>query len=197
MGTALLLSGGIDSVALAYWHRPELAITVDYGQLPAAGEVAAAKAVCAELAVDHVVVHVDCSSIGSGDLLGTPASSLAPVPEWWPFRNQLLVTLAASAVAGRPISRLLLGTVLSDRAHADGTPEFVAAMSSVLGLQEGGLCLDAPAITLTSAELVRRSGVPRDLLAWAHSCHVANFACGFCRGCSKHLSVLRELGFRA
>ena len=29
---ALLLSGGMDSIALAFWKRPEIAITIDYGQ---------------------------------------------------------------------------------------------------------------------------------------------------------------------
>ncbi len=32
--TAILLSGGMDSIALAYWKRPELAITINYGQKP-------------------------------------------------------------------------------------------------------------------------------------------------------------------
>lgn len=41
--TAILLSGGMDSIALAYWKRPEIAITIDYGQKPAAAEVVASK----------------------------------------------------------------------------------------------------------------------------------------------------------
>jgi 7-cyano-7-deazaguanine synthase len=39
---AVLLSGGMDSIALACWQRPEFAITVDYGQRAAATEVAVA-----------------------------------------------------------------------------------------------------------------------------------------------------------
>ena len=35
----MLLSGGMDSIAVAYWRRPSLAITIDYGQVPAAGEL--------------------------------------------------------------------------------------------------------------------------------------------------------------
>ena len=35
MKTALLLSGGMHSVAIAWWRRPNIAITIDYGQLPA------------------------------------------------------------------------------------------------------------------------------------------------------------------
>jgi len=32
---AILLSGGLDSIALAYWLRPQIAVTIDYGQRPA------------------------------------------------------------------------------------------------------------------------------------------------------------------
>lgn len=39
---AILLSGGMDSIALAYWLRPEVAITLDYGQKAAEAEIAAA-----------------------------------------------------------------------------------------------------------------------------------------------------------
>ena len=30
MSAALLLSGGMDSIALAYWRKPSIAITIDY-----------------------------------------------------------------------------------------------------------------------------------------------------------------------
>lgn len=38
---ALLLSGGLDSTAIAAWQRPDVCVTVDYGQRPARGELAA------------------------------------------------------------------------------------------------------------------------------------------------------------
>ena len=38
MNTALLLSGGMDSIALAYWKRPDIALTIDYGQAAADAE---------------------------------------------------------------------------------------------------------------------------------------------------------------
>src|SRR6266568_6936973 len=95
MKTALLLSGGMDSIAIAHWHRPEIAITVDYGQQPAAGEIRAAQAVADVLSIEHHIVRADLSALGSGDMAGSAALGVAPVTEWWPFRNQMLVTLAA------------------------------------------------------------------------------------------------------
>src|SRR5262245_23761200 len=127
-------------------------------------------------------------------MAGNKPLDLAPVPEWWPYRNQLLVTLAASAVISRGVPSLLIGTVKSDAQHADGTSQFVVALSEVMRIQEGGIQVEAPAIELTSAELVRRSDVPLEVLAWAHSCHTSNLACGRCRGCAKHFETMRELG---
>jgi 7-cyano-7-deazaguanine synthase len=92
MKTALLLSGGMDSIAIAFWKRPSIAFTIDYGQLPAIAEVRAASAACAELKIEHHVIRTDLRALGSGDLAGAAPSPIAPVSEWWPFRNQMLLT---------------------------------------------------------------------------------------------------------
>ena len=191
---AILLSGGMDSIALAYRFPSAVAITVDYGQMAAKGEVRAAESVAGELEMDHELIRVDLRALGSGDLAGMPPVDIAPVREWWPFRNQMLVTLAAMRGVELGVSRVLLGTVKDDSEHADGTREFVAAMDAVLRCQEGGIRLDAPAIDLTAVELVRWSKVPIELLAYSHSCHVSDFACGVCRGCHKHYHTLKAIG---
>jgi len=195
MSTALLLSGGMDSIAIAFWKRPDLAITIDYGQIPAATELRAANAVCADLGIVHHIIKTDLISLGSGDMAGTAALEVANVPEWWPFRNQMLVTLAAMKGVALGVKHLLIGTLRTDNEHRDGTAEFIRSMSSILEYQEGAIALDAPAINMSSAELIRLSGVPVEILAWAHSCHVAEQACGQCRGCRKHYETMMELGF--
>jgi 7-cyano-7-deazaguanine synthase len=192
--TAILLSGGMDSIAIAYWHRPDIAITIDYGQLPAAAEVRASEAVTDAIGIDHYVVRADLSNLGSGDMAGTPALEVAKVPEWWPFRNQMLITLAAMKAVSLNVGTLLMGTLQTDGAHADGRPDFIDAMNKVLQLQEGELQLETPAIGLSAVELIRRSQVPMEVLAWAHSCHKAEYACGTCRGCRKHYETMAELG---
>ncbi|EIN02568.1 hypothetical protein WQE_03272 [Paraburkholderia hospita] len=194
MKQALLLSGGQDSIALAYWLRPSIAVTVDYGQVPAEAEERAAGAVCLALGIQHEVIKADCSAVGSGDLSGTRPLSIAPVPEWWPYRNQLILTLAATSAIRHGASELVIGTVVTDCSHTDGTSAFVEKMSEVFMLQEGRLKLCAPAIGMTSSELVKTANVPMEILAWAHSCHRSNHACGQCRGCIKHKNVIYELG---
>ena len=190
---ALLLSGGMDSIAVAFWQRPEIAITIDYGQRAAEAEIAAASQVAKEIGMQHEVITIDCRAIGSGDMAGNDALGVAPVPEWWPFRNQLLVTFAAARGIVLGVTEVMTGSVSSDGTHADGRPEFYDAMDRVTAVQEGGIRISAPALTMTTAELVLHSGVPREILAWAHSCHTGNLACGQCRGCVKHYQVTKEI----
>ena len=195
MKSALLLSGGMDSLAIAWWKRPELAITIDYGQKAAAAEKVASAQVCSELGIAHEVITVDCSSLGSGDMAHSAPNVLATTSDWWPYRNQLLVTLASMRAISRGVGSLMVGTVKSDgESHLDGTSRFLEMMDQLMSYQEGNLRIIAPAIHLTTGDLIRLAQVPPELLAWSHSCHKANIACGTCRGCNKYLAVYEELG---
>jgi 7-cyano-7-deazaguanine synthase len=192
--TALLLSGGMDSVSIAYWLRPQIAITVDYGHRPAQAEIRVSKLIAQKLGLEHHVVRVDCGFLGSGDLAGSAPNSNATHSDWWPYRNQLLVTLAAMKAIALKAEVLLIGTVKSDGAsHIDGTRAFVDSLNQLLVMQEGGMRLEAPAIDLSTAELVVRSKIPLSFLAWAHSCHRSDVPCGSCRGCYKYAEVFDDL----
>lgn len=197
MRTAILLSGGIDSIALTFWKRPEVAYTINYGQLSAFGEIRAARQVCATLKIQHEVITVDCSQLGSGDMVGLPPSHIAPVSEWWPFRNQFLLTVAAMKSVSDDVGQLIFGSVKTDALHRDGTEDFFKQINNILALQEGKIKVVVPAIEMSSAELVRISEIDISVLSWAHSCHVSEYACGNCRGCFKHQEVMAELGYDA
>lgn len=193
MKTALLLSGGMDSLSIAWWMRPEIAITIDYGQLPAQAERSAAAAVCNELGIEHHIVEIDCSGLGSGDMAGSSANEHAPASDWWPYRNQMLITFAVMKAISLGVERLLIGTVKSDGVHLDGTSEFVSTISKLVSFQEGGIVVEAPAIEFSTEKLIAVGKVPREFLAWAHSCHKADVPCGNCRGCNKYFDVLRTI----
>jgi 7-cyano-7-deazaguanine synthase len=182
----LLLSGGLESTALAYWLRPDVAVTVDYGQIASAGEIAAARAVAAELSIPHVVVAIDARALGQGSMVGGKKLCDGMPPEWWPFRNQFLATVAAMRFADSSGGEILIGTVAGDEAHCDGRKAFVDALDATLASQKPCFRFKAPAIDLTTLELLRLSGAPASLLGWTFSCHVASVPCGECRGCWKH-----------
>lgn len=189
---AVLLSGGMDSAALAFWLKPDLAITVDYGQLPAAGEIRAATAIASALEIPHEIITTDTRKLGLGTMAGA-SSSQSPFPEWWPFRNQLLLTVAAMRLAASGPGEIAIGTVATDKVHSDGRPEFFDAFRVLLSCQEPLIELSAPASQLTSAELIVKSGVPLDILGWTISCHVASVGCGDCRGCYKHIETMAAI----
>lgn len=195
MSDLLLLSGGIDSIAVAAWCRPALCLTIDYGQRPAVAEIQASQQICSALGLNHQLLSLPTSHLGCGDLSGKDPSLLSSHSEFWPFRNQYLLTLGVMIAAKVGCTRVLIGTVLTDQRHRDGDPAFIEAIDHLVRFQEGGLRISAPAAALTSGELVRRSGIVSDVLAWAHSCHVGNLACGQCRGCQKHSEVMETLGW--
>lgn len=191
---AILLSGGMDSIALAYWLRPEIAITLDYGQRAAEAEIAAATQVAKLIGLESHVLRIDCSSLGSGDLVGSEPISDAPISEWWPYRNQMLVTLALMKAIQLEVSELMVGSVRTDAQHSDGTPEFYIQLSKLVSMQEAGIKVTAPAIGMTTVELVKKCGIPENILMYAHSCHKSNNPCGKCHGCTKYMYVKEQLG---
>lgn len=194
-GDLLLLSGGVDSTALAATARPALAVYVDYGQRPAAAERRAARAVSAALGLELVEVALDLTGLGAGLLLDEDPSPHSPSPEWWPYRNQHLATAAASVALRRGLDRVLLATVAGDGdRHADGTPEFYDALDRLLRVQEGSVGVSAPAIAETTEDLLARSGLGEDVIGWTVSCHRSDLPCGDCPGCWKRTRVLRAAG---
>ncbi|QFT34127.1 queuosine biosynthesis protein QueC [Labrenzia sp. THAF82] len=191
---ALLFSGGVESTCLAVWLKPELLVTVDYGQAPAKGELAAAIHLASLLKTEHKFVQAPMAHLGSGDLTGKPSiSQRESVPEHWPFRNQMLITLAAMALADQSLTELIIGTVRTDNVHNDGTEDFLEAMNKVLIAQNPKLRLTAPAAKMSTKELVIASDINRDLLGWTFSCHLSSVACGQCRGCKKTIKLFTEL----
>ena len=184
----------MDSIATAFWKRPYHAITIDYGQKAARAEIQAAAQICNYLGMQHHLISVDCSSLGSGDMNNSAHLPIAPVTEWWPFRNQLLITLACMKGVTLGITQLIVGSVKKDSSHADGTKEFYQSISKLTEFQEGNISIQYPAIELNTTDLIRKSEIPLSLLLWAHSCHTSNEPCLYCNGCKKYLFTLQDLG---
>lgn len=128
------------------------------------------------------------SEVGAPTDASTHAS---PSPEWWPYRNQLLVSLAAAWALPRGYTDILVGSVAPDGArHRDGTTGFYKCLDDLVTYQEGNIRVLAPAVSMTTVELIEHSGVTDNVLAFAHSCHIAEYPCGACPGCFKHEEVL-------
>jgi 7-cyano-7-deazaguanine synthase len=192
--TALLLSGGLDSAAIAWWKRPNISFFIDYGQIPAAGERRSAQTIAQSINSELIEINVDCGHLGSGTLVHREPEPAAPSREWWPFRNQLLLTLAASTALRLNVKEIYFGSVLTDGFHKDGTEAFFEAANALTAMQEGEIKVSAPAINMRCEDVLKLSGIPNELMGLTHSCHVHEYACGLCEGCLKHFAVLRILG---
>ena len=190
----LLFSGGIESTCIALISRPDALITIDYGQICAEGEVRAATFIAKRLEIRHEVLYAQLANFGAGDLVGKAPISSGNATEYWPFRNQMLITLAAMKYIREGISEIIIGTVAGDAIHPDGTEEFIDRIAIVINTQHPGLSVTAPAIEMTTEQLVAKSQIEQELLGWTFSCHKANVPCGHCRGCNKSIELFRKIG---
>jgi 7-cyano-7-deazaguanine synthase len=191
---ALLFSGGIDSTALAWALRPERLIFIDYGQVAAAGEARAVQSIAGQLGLRADMMRAPLSDFGHGIMVGgEPLNEEAP--EFWPYRNQMLLTLAAMAYANLPLQSLLIGTVLGDDRHPDGRPQFIDGMNRLLAVQSGPR-IEAPAASKSTEDVLEEYAVPLSILGWTFSCHSSEWACGHCHGCRKHMDVIRSVEAR-
>ncbi|MBL4767790.1 MAG: 7-cyano-7-deazaguanine synthase [Rhodobacteraceae bacterium] len=190
----LLFSGGIDSTCLAWSERPDRLAFIDYGQIPAKGELRACESIADELKTPFDVLTADLRQFGSGSMAGKASAGGSAVTEFWPYRNQMLITLVAMAYHGQNLREIIIGTVNSDQQHPDGRPAFLSAMNGVLGSQSD-VTVRAPAAKQETGQLIEVSNVPASLLGWTFSCHTGEWACGQCGGCRKNSEVKRGFGF--
>ncbi|QWF24890.1 7-cyano-7-deazaguanine synthase [Nocardioides sp. LMS-CY] len=194
MSRVLLLSGGVDSACIAAWQRPEHCLSINYGQKAAAAEQRSAAAIAAHLELSFTHITVDAAAASAAIPSPGPASDDDAVL-WWPYRNQLLITLAAAWAVAHGHIEVLIGTVAGDGdRHADGRQEFYDAMTALLQVQEGSLAVAAPAISLSTPELIDVSAVDDSTLGWTHSCHLGDVPCSRCAGCTKRAEVLLRAG---
>lgn len=110
---------------------------------------------------------------------------------FWPYRNQLLITLAAISMSERSAEEIYIGLVRGD-IYKDCTDAFVKTLNALFSQQERPIKIVAPARRLTTLELLRKSGIPHKLLGATTSCHVGNAPCGFCAGCRKSADVMHQ-----
>lgn len=185
---ALLLSGGIESTCLAYWRRPDLCITVNYGQICADTEIETSSAICSRLGLRHEIVRA--STGNKFGFLGRKKPRDPEKPEYWPYRNQFLATVTSMAAQELDVREIWFGSVKSDNKFIDGTASYFKKLDALVSMQEGKLRVKAPALALSTEKLILLSKTPRAILNATFSCHRSALPCGDCPGCWKQFRLL-------
>ena len=197
----ILLSGGLDSiVALGVSKKElgiELAITFDYGQKTAKGEIEASKKICEYYSIEHKVINLDWlkeitkTSLVSNDNiptenLGTEESAKAV---WVRNRNGLFLNIAASFADSYCYDYIIYGANKDEGAtFPDNTEEFRNQISKVFEtstLKKPKVV--APLINYAKSDIVRIAIAESIPLEFVRSCYSSNNKhCGVCESC-RHL----------
>jgi len=209
------LSGGMDSAVLtaiaAVEGVPDLpaALHVNYGQRTEARELRAFHQICDRFGITRRLV-TDLSffrAIGGSSLTDHnlvvpegPTKDSAIPSTYVPFRNGVILSLAAAWAESIGARRLYIGAVQTDRTgYPDCRREFLKSMETSINLgtrADTSLELRAPLVAMTKADIVRRGvelNVPFEL-TWSCYSH-EDVACGKCESCRLRLEAFAEAGF--
>jgi len=208
------LSGGMDSAVLtaiaAREGAPDLpaALHVNYGQRTEARELRAFGQLCDHFNITRRLV-VDLAffrTIGASSLTDyslavpeTPTADSAIPSTYVPFRNGVILSVAAAWGESIGAQRLYLGAVQTDRTgYPDCRGEFLSSMTNSINLgtrSDTHFELRAPLLHLTKAQIVRKGlelGVPFEF-TWS-SYTQEDGACGKWESCRLRLEAFEQAG---
>ena len=203
-------SGGQDSTTCLVWamerYKKVYAVSFDYGQTHKK-ELEAQKIITQKLGVYHEILSVDAlKQIGNSSLFSNGDSNgkhptLPYLPaSFVPYRNQILLTLAAAYAFSLDIEHLITGVCQTDYSgYPDCRSGYIHELQEMLHTalgepEEYWLRIHTPLMNLTKAETVRLMVDMGQLvlLADTHTCYHNQFPpCGKCPACE-----LRAKGFK-
>jgi len=207
----VLLSGGLDSataLAIARARGDEChTISFDYGQRHRS-ELAAARRVSVSLrAVAHREMRVSLDAFGGSALtdksIAVPEHGGAGIPVTYvPARNTVFLSLGLALAEVVDADRIVIGVNFVDYSgYPDCRPEYIAAFQAVArlatrrGVEGGTLAIEAPLISMSKADIIRRGrdlGIDYSLTVSCYQADDEGQACGRCDSCR-----LRREGFAA
>jgi 7-cyano-7-deazaguanine synthase len=193
--SVVLLSGGLDSataLAIARARGDEChTLAFDYGQRHRS-ELDAARRVSASLRAALTDKNIPVPEHGG---TGIPITYV-------PARNTVFLSLALALAEVVDAERIIIGVNFVDYSgYPDCRPEYIAAFQTLArlatkrGVEGGALAIEAPLISMSKADIIRRGrelGVDYALTVSCYQADGEGRACGRCDSCR-----LRREGFAA
>ncbi len=205
MRSVVLFSGGIDSTTALVWAKARSsevhALTADYGQRHRV-EVRMARWTARRMGVPQTVLTLDSAPF-AGSALTDPKAALprcrsisdipsGPPSTYVPFRNGVLVAIAAAFAEARRLDTIVTGFNMIDSPdYPDTRPEFVRAMNRAIAAGTraafGGpaIKLVAPFVRMRKSEIIRLGLELGADYSRSISCYRGEEApCGTCSACA-------------
>lgn len=205
--SAIIVSGGMDSITLLYDHKDEIAlgISFDYGSNHNAREIPFAKMHCERLGIKHITINLDFMHqyFKSSLLDGAEA-----IPEGHyaddnmkstvvPFRNGIMLAIAIGIAESNNLDQVFIANHGGDHIiYPDCRPEFINAIDAAATAGTyNNVKVIAPYTKITKSDIARigkRLGID---YAETWSCYKGGEVhCGKCGTCVERKEALAEAG---
>ena len=207
--SAIIVSGGMDSITLLYDHRDDiaLAISFNYGSNHNSRELPFASLHCRRLGIPHITIDLDFMHryFASSLLQGADA-----IPEGHyedsnmlstvvPFRNGIMLSIAAGIAESNGLRRVFIANHGGDHAiYPDCRPGFVEAMSRAIseGTYEH-ITIFAPYTDITKGQIAARGKALGIDYAHTYSRYKGGERhCGRCGTCRERREAMAEAGIQ-
>ncbi len=205
--SAIIVSGGMDSITLLYDKKDEIAlgISFDYGSNHNAREIPFAQMHCERLGIKHIIINLDFMHryFKSSLLDGADA-----IPEGHyeadnmkstvvPFRNGIMLSIATGIAESHNLKKVLIANHGGDHTiYPDCRPEFIHAIDKAARYGTFiNVGVSAPYTDITKSQIAsigKRLGIDyRE--TW--SCYKGGVVhCGKCGTCIERKEALAEAG---
>lgn len=202
MKVVALLSGGLDSVTMAYQlaalGHEVIGYFADYGQRAVVREQAAAYAAAKRLQIevihDRIAIPAGSALQGLGALPAAPADDPTQVATVVPARNLILLAHATAHAIVRKAGAVAYGATDSDSAiYPDCRFDFVCRFRDVLNVAtEGEVIVMAPWVEVSKRSIAERARALGVAIEETWSCYAgAAQPCGQCGACRGREDALR------
>ena len=205
--SAIIVSGGMDSITLLYDHKDEIAlgISFDYGSNHNAREIPFAKMHCERLGIKHITINLDfmhqyfkwslldgAEAIPEGHYADDNMKSTVV-----PFRNGIMLAIAIGIAESNNLDQVFIANHGGDHTiYPDCRPEFINAIDAAATAGTyNNVKVIAPYTKITKSDIARigkRLGID---YAETWSCYKGGEVhCGKCGTCVERKEALAEAG---